>query len=360
MNSHLKRQPLIKIIYLSLFLLVHNPSFADNSPLVNYHWGRGFSFPSLNLTLGGYSDISYRINKTGPQTAKLDDFSFFVSWSPHDRIRFFSEVEMESLMTNRRIANFSESFSIERLYVDLLVSDSLTFRLGQFLTPVGYWNVIHISPLTWTTMQPLVTNENFFPSRINGIMFSKQWIINQHDLDISIYADDSKNLNVRQLTPQQITPETTFKYALGTSIKYQINHNLTLGFSYLAFTKLTQSQTAVNHLVGLDFLWQNKGYEIQMEWAYRYAADQQESELGGYIQGVIPLGYNFFTVGRYELLSGRHQPFSINFKGTVQLGVFALVWRPVSPLVFKTEYRFGNNNQQLAPNGFFSSIAVLF
>ena len=97
-----------------------------------------------------------------------------------------------------------------------------------------------------------------------------------------------------------------------------------------------------------------------MEWAYRRASDEQGNEVSGYVQGVAPLGHKFFAVGRYELLSGRHQQFSVDFKGTAHVGISALVWRPFSPLTLKAEYRFGHNNQQLAPSGLFSSISVLF
>ncbi|MDQ7091289.1 MAG: hypothetical protein Q9M50_11770 [Methylococcales bacterium] len=360
MNSHLNNSQFIKIIFVCFGLLVSKPSLAIDSSLLSYQWERGLTFMSANLTLGGYSGVSFKLNESGTGTVTLDDISLFISWSPYARIRFFSEIEMENLVSNRAIASFSESLSIERLYVDFLISDRLTLRLGQFLTPVGRWNTIHVWPLTWTTVRPIVTKYHFFPSQSNGIMLMQQWIINQQNLKVSFYLDDSEHLNPRQINHHKMDPDAVFKQAAGVSINYEINHELALGFSYLAFKKQVETQQAINHLVGLDLLWQKKGYEIQTEWAYRQADDQQGEEIAGYIQGVVPLGHKFFAVGRYELLSGRHQRFSINFNGTAHVGVSALVWRPFSPLSLKVEYHFGHNNQQLAPSGFFSSISVLF
>ena len=315
----------------------------------------------MNLTLGGYSGISFEHHESDSNVVSLDDLSLFISWSPTDHIHVFSELEMENLISSQGIASFSESFSLERLYVDFLITDSFTLRLGQFLTPVGRWNTLHASPLVWTTSRPLATKSHFFPSRTNGMMLTQQWIIEGRDLDVSFYIDDSEHLDPRQLNRHQTADsEAAFKQAIGMSIRYNINHELNLGFSYLAFKKRLEAKNTLNHLFGVDFIWQKEGYEIQMEWAYRHASQQQGDEISGYIQAVVPLGYNFFAVGRYELLTGQHQNFEVNFEGTAHIAVPALVWRPFFPLVLKAEYRFGNNNQQLAPSGFFSSISVLF
>jgi hypothetical protein len=291
----------------------------------------------------------------------LDDISFFISWSPTARIHIFSELEMENLISSQGIASFSESFSLERLYVDFLITDSFTLRLGQFLTPVGRWNTLHASPLVWTTSRPLATKSHFFPSRTNGINLMQQWVIQGGDLDVSFYIDDSEHLDPRQLNRHQsVDSEAAFRQAIGTSIRYKINHELSVSFSYLAFKKRLEAENTINHLFGADLLWQKNGYEVQMEWAYRHANQQQGDEISGYIQGVVPLGYKLFAVGRYELLTGQHQNFTVDFEGTAHIVIPALVWRPFFPLVLKAEYRFGNNNQQLAPSGFFSSISVLF
>ncbi len=315
----------------------------------------------MDLTLGGYSGISFEDYESGSNNVSLDDISLFISWSPTARIRFFSELEMENLISSQGISSFSESFSLERLYVDFLVTHSFTLRLGQFLTPVGRWNTRHASPLVWTTSRPLVTKSNFFPSRTNGIMLKQQWFIKGNDLDVSIYIDGSKYLDPRQLNHHYNTDsEAEFKYAIGTSIRYKATHELNLGFSYLSFEKRLAARNSLNHVIGVDLLWQKKGYEIQIEWAYHYENKQQVDNISGYIQGVIPLTDKFFIVGRYESFTGQYQGFLDKFKGTSHFAIPALVWRPFFPLVLKAEYRFGDNNQQLAPSGFFSSISVLF
>jgi hypothetical protein len=362
MNSHLNRIQWIKIIFICFGFLM-NPALlaSDHKSIMHYQWGRGLTIPSMDLTLGGYSGISFEDYESDSNNASLDDISFFISWSPTARIRFFSELEMENLISSQGISSFSESFSLERLYVDFLVTDSFTLRLGQFLTPVGRWNTLHASPLVWTTSRPLVTESHFFPSRTNGAMLKQQWFINGNDLDVSIYIDDSKHLDPRQLNHHYNTnSEAAFKYAIGTSIRYKVTHELNFGFSYLSFETRLEEKSSLNHLMGIDLLWQKKGYEIQVEWAYHYKNRQQGDTISGYIQGVIPLTDEFFIVGRYELFTGQYLNFLEKFEGTSHLAIPALVWRPFFPLVLKAEYRFGDNNQQLAPSGFFSSISVLF
>ncbi len=346
-----------------MVFLISNTSFADdNDTTYTYRWGRGLNIPAFNLNLGGYSGISFEHTESDPEAVILDDISFFVSWSPHARIRFFSEFEMENFISsNDGVANFWESFNLERLYVDFLVSDSFSIRLGQFMTPVGIWNKNPIMPLVWTSSRPLVTKSYFFPSRTNGLMLTQQWIINNHNLDISIYLDDSNHLDPRQVNHHQSTySEVAFKQAIGTSIRYKVNHELDIGLSSLVFKKRMELQQTMNYLIGLDLFWKKNGYELQTEWAYRYAPERLGNEVSGYIQGVIPLGNEIFAVERYELLSGQHQDFYTNFNGVTHIGVSALVWRPFFFLVLKAEYRFGHNNKQLVPSGFFSSISVLF
>ena len=359
------------VLIFSLLNIIFSYSFADeinHSIKPAYHWGRGLKVPSADLNLGGYINIAYEQHESKQDIIELDDLSLFISWSPHSQVRFFAELEMESLISTDGIANFSESFSLERLYVDFLATESFSIRFGQFLTPVGRWNTTHAAPLVWTTSRPIATESHFFPSRSNGLMLTKQFVVNDHDLDISVYFDDSADLDVRKIentfknkhTKHEIDHEVAFEYAIGTHIIYEPISLFKTSFSYLAFKKHADEKLSTNHLLGLDLFWQDDGYEMQMELAYRTAADEQGSETSTYIQGIVPITYNMFAVGRYEFINGTHQLSSGSINGTTHVGVPALAWRPYSPLVLKAEYRFGNNNKEIAPSGFFTSVSMLF
>ncbi len=355
----------LKLFFAFSFFISGSHCVADdinNSIPPSYNWGRGLNISSANLILGGYVNLIFNHFESKQDVAALNDLSLFISWSPHARIRFFSELEMENLVTNHGVAGFDKSFSFERLYVDFLVTDSFSVRLGQFLTPVGLWNTIHAAPLVWTTSRPITTKNEIFPSQTNGLMLSKQFVINEHDLDFSLYFDNSDNLNPRSLNGNKhVNAKADFKYAIGSYIKYKVADPLSAGISYLAFKKRADTNLSTNHLLGLDLFWEKHGYEMQLELSYRTASDEQKNEINGYLQSVIPLGNKLFAIGRYEFIDGTHQLInSTTVKGTTHIGLSALAWRPFIPFVVKAEYRFGDNNQQIAPSGFFTSVSMLF
>jgi hypothetical protein len=357
----------IVVSFISLLSITSSFCVADDmntSIAPSYHWGRGLCIPSANLTLGGYVNATYKHLESESDIAALNDLSLFISWSPHAQFRFFAELEMESLISTHGIADFSDSFSLERLYVDFLFTDSVSIRFGQFLTPVGIWNIIHASPLVWTTSRPLVTKGELFPSRTNGLMLTKQFIINERDLEFSLYVDYSDALDPRKLNGnnynEHINPKIAFKHAIGLSVNYQPIDSLKTGVSYLAYKKRANINHSTNHLWGIDLFWAEAGYEIQMEFAYRTANDQQGTETSGYLQGVAPITNNFFAITRYEIVKGDHQFESTITNGTTHVIVPALAWKPFVPLVIKAEYRLGISNEQLAPSGFFTSISMLF
>ena len=363
MNKYFK----IIAVFIALLLGLASPyCFADSintriSP--TFHWGRGLTIAPANLNLGGYANLNYEHFDTQSDKASLDDLSIFFSWSPHAQIRFFTELEMESLISTHGIADFYDSFSLERLYVDFLFTGSFSARFGQFLTPVGIWNTIHASPLVWTTSRPIVTESQLFPSHTNGLMLTKQFIVNNQDLEFSLYIDYSDALDPRKLDNNdndRIAPEVAFKHAFGTHIIYEPINSLKTGISYLAFKKRANIGASTNHLLGVDLFWKKRGYEVQLEFAYRTAEGQQGSEASGYLQSVMPLGNKFFAIARYEFVNGKHQYKSSIVDGTTHVGIPALAWRPYIPLVLKAEYRFGSNNERLAPSGFFTSVSMLF
>jgi hypothetical protein len=341
----------LRIVFLFFCSTLCSYTFAtDLSP--NYHWGRGLGFPAAQLNLGGYLNASFE-HIDSQNIATLDDFSLFVSWSPTARLHFFSELEIEDWLSTAYPQNFNNAFRIERLYLDYLATENTTVRLGKYLTPVGRWNVTHASPLVWTTTRPLITSENFFPSHASGLMLSNRFNIHNHDLDVSVYADDSITLDPRK-------NRIDFNNAFGARVNYQVFEQFQLGFSYLDFQLRSQNPIARNHLFGLDLQWKHKGFEIQAELGYRLADDFQGDEKGLYIQGVVPVIHHVFVVGRYEYLTGVQQLNSIFFQKTTNLGITGITWRPFVPLAIKAEYRFGSGNNEVAPTGVFTSLSFFF
>lgn len=326
-------------------------SHAD-SVTPNYQWGRGINLLSGQLNIGGYANASFEKVNSQKNSLTLNDFSLFISASPSDSVRFFSEIELEDVLTTEHSSNFNASLKVERLYLDYLATDEITVRVGKWLTPFGRWNVVHAAPLVWTTTRPFITDELFFPAHSSGAMVSKKFNINEHNLDVSVYVDDSEHLDVRK-------DPIDFENAFGSRINMELTEQLQVGFSFLDF-KQADVREARNHLFGVDFLWQQNGYELQMEASYRHNASVQGDEKGLYIQGVAPLGEQVFAVSRYEYLEGAHQVNFTRLQSSTHAALAGLVWRPFVPLAIKAEYRFGSQNQAITPSGFFTSVAVFF
>ncbi len=321
---------------------------------VRHHWGRGLWLPAQRLLIGGYANLTYKHLRDGQDHGSLDDLSLFLTWTPHPRVRLFSELELEDLITIHKDSIDSDRrfFSVERLYLDYLGGENWHLRLGKFLTPVGRWNVIHAAPLVWTTSRPLVTTHLFAP-HASGAMVSAGFTPGDHDLDLSLYFDASEDLDPKR-------NPVSFRIAGGLRLNYAWSEHLETGVSYLHFKMARPVFQPDTDLFGLDFRWRWQGFEISGEFAHRRPNDGHASETGLYTQAVVPLGHHLFGVGRYEFIRGTHFLEEGTRKGDAHLQIVGLAWRPKPPLVLKLEYRFGQHNRQLADDGWLMSIATLF
>ena len=347
------------LLFLCIGHLLISDCFANEAAIVadrnepRYQWGRGLTLPALDLTIGGYANISYKHFETEPNAGAIDDLSLFLTWRPHARLRFFSELELEDATI---VGGNDEElfFSVERLYVDFLANQQITLRFGKSLTPVGRWNLIHAAPLVWTTSRPLVTEEVTFPAHTTGLMVKGSFFLDQQqDLDLFVYADDSSDLDPKKLS-------VSFENGFGGRLVYQPVNGLQIGASYLNFKELARfTSKPRQHLFGLDLFWTAKQFEIQSEMIYRLAEGAGD-EKGLYLQGVAPLGHHLFAVGRYEYFDRSGNTTKGLRSVDTSLGIAGFAWRPYGPLVVKAEYRFGSNAQDIAPSGFFTSIAFFF
>jgi hypothetical protein len=100
--------------------------------------------PAISGTaVGGYGELTLNAPSNGTAVVDLRRFVLFVGHNFTDRIRFYSEVEVEHAVSSAEDAGEVE---IEQAYLDGLVGRRLNLRAGLILMPVGIINVYHEPP----------------------------------------------------------------------------------------------------------------------------------------------------------------------------------------------------------------------
>lgn len=317
---------------------------ADMPPANSYELGRGYKLGETGIRLGGYASIEAAAPRDQPWAFSVADLSLFTTWT-HERWRFFSETEWADVLTagqDQGLSTKDAHFELERLYLDYLFSDALSVRVGKFLTPIGRWNLLHASPLVWTTTRPVATYQ-LFSRNATGAMAYGSTPVGSRSLDYMAYATASDSLDPYR-------SENPFEDAYGGHLLYSLADNLELGLSYANYQLNSSPQYRYN-LAGAEGFWSWRKFELSSEWVFRAGGTKDLWQ--GFVQGVAPLVGHWYAVGRYEYFQQEQGPAG-------QLGVFGLAFRPLPPLVWKVEYRLGAHNPSAAPDGLYGSIAVLF
>jgi len=316
---------------------------ADGS---GYQLGSGFQIPGTNWHLGGYGTASFSDPETDSARVAVDNLSLFLWWEGSGRWKFFSEFEYQNPLSNRSDRLSADDYlSWERAYVDYALSDDVSIRAGKFLTPIGRWNLVHATPLVWTTSRPLVTTLAF-PTNMTGAMVTTTIPSFAHGVEVSFYGADGSEIRPNP----EIDP---FSSALGAHIGVSLSGESQIGFSYVDFEQ-EKSRPERKQLVGVDFLWTHDRFELSGEFVYR-SSDIHGSadEKGGFVQLAAPLTERLFAVGRYETFKLAGDP-----RATL-MWVGGLNYRVTPALVLKAEWLEARHNTIQAPDGFMASMSVL-
>ncbi len=330
--------------------LAASASCAEDGALsdINYRLGDGLRVPGLGLAVGGYATGTYQKLQGLPGRAALDDLSLSVWWEGAGRWKVFSEFDYENTLSSRsaRADDEDRYLALERVYVDYAVNELTTVRVGKFLTPIGRWNLIHASPLVWTTSRPLVTTLAF-PTNVTGLMASGTVPVAGSAIDYSVYGS----------TGNEVRPNPavdTFREALGLRLVAPLAAGGQIGFSYVSFEQ-ARSKDVRKELYGLDFFWTRSRFEVSAEAVYRVLRDPaSRNEAGGFVQAVAPLADRLFVIGRYEVYRQAQQT------APTRLWVAGTSYRLNAAVILKAEWVGGRHSDLGTPTGFLSSVSVLF
>jgi hypothetical protein len=96
------------------------------------------------LPVAGYMDFHFNKNLGEPFTPDFHRFVLLFGHSFSDRIKFWSELEVEHALVEG--GEESGEVALEQAYLDFLIKPQLNFRAGMMLTPVGIVNERHEPP----------------------------------------------------------------------------------------------------------------------------------------------------------------------------------------------------------------------
>jgi len=313
-----------------------------------YRLGTGYLAGETGLRIGGYASTQFSVPRAAPWSFDVSDLSLFLTWDNGSRLHFFSELEVGELLSagsHKSLGIQNAQFDFERFYLDSLVNNNLTVRLGKFLTPVGEWNLIHAAPLVWTTFRPVAT-QNLFSTHASGLMLHGSVNVINRQLEYSVYADTTDNIDPHR-------SKNSFDNALGAHLRYFLTDTLKIGASFADFV-LHDLHSTRNYLTGLDVSWSYKKFELSSEMVYRTSDNDGIASAGQvFVQSVVPLNQHWFIVGRYEFFEQLQDKAG-------QVGLLGLAYKPLPPIVWKLDYQLGVHNETLAPDGLSASFAILF
>jgi len=334
---------------LGLLLGVQQACADEDVPSLGaYRLGEGYRLGDTGFTLGGYATITSEDLRHAPSRTALDNTSLFVWWEGEGRWKFFSEIDYENVLATRSSDREGDKryLALERLYFDYAYSDNTSVRIGKLLTPIGRWNLIHATPLVWTTSRPLITTVSF-PGNVTGLMVNGSLPKLGNGVEYSIYGSAGGEIRANPV----LDP---FNEVIGAHVSMPVFEDGQLGFSYAAFEQ-KKTRGEEKQLAGIDFVWSRHRYEISAEGIYRFSDNGSAwDEKGAFLQLVAPLSERLYAVGRYEVIRKARESVS------TKLWVAGLNYRVSRALVLKAEWVGSKDNQIDAPEGFMSSLSILF
>ncbi len=167
-------------------------------------------------TVGGYMDLQYRLfnssNSTGVGQAGngLGSSSFdqqrfvpFFYSDITDRLKVAAELEVEHGVRSKSNEGSGIEVSLEFATLDYLIKESLNFRGGIILLPLGKFNLLHDSPLNELSDRPLVATA-IIPSTLSETgagFYGTFYPSRQSKLDYELYVTQGFNGYMADGTP---------------------------------------------------------------------------------------------------------------------------------------------------------------
>ncbi len=316
--------------------------------------------PPAAFSLGGYVTVRYRDLEEEPSRLDVRNASLFATWTPRPEWLFFTEAEIEQAVTIDRdgIDVDDAELAMERLYAEYALETRFVIRVGKFLTPIGRWNLSHADPLVWTVSRPLAASLPFAGQSTGVAVRGTLPRAGGDWFEYIAYLDDSKALDPAADEGEfedvaRPAAAKAFDNAAGGQLRWHfLDDRAEVAASFTSFEPAGPGER--RHLLGLDGRLNWRGTELSSELFYSAVTGHGNKEWGAYVQAALPLIERFHGILRYERYFGDRAD------ARVRLATIGLAYHPLSSMVFKLEYRAGDDNEAISPSGFLASWGWLF
>ena len=342
---HLKNVPLYIFCSLVSLIAVCKPVLAEEPSSANFLDG---------FNLGGYSSAGITLHRDEDAEAAINEISLLLRWNSDSRWSFFGELELEDPLSwndERKFHTKESRIDLERLYLDYSFSEKANLRMGRFLTPNSHWNLLHASPLVWTSTRPLATFR-LFPTATNGLMLHGSVPVSEYALDYMLFGELIEDQEEDEF-------DLPFEHVFGARIVLSKQWNV--GVSALSFREKNIAalggQDKNYRMLGVDFITHFGNTEFSGEGFARFTSSGDDGGSGAYLQTAVPLnalGLNdWFWLTRLETLQRPNE-------GSSGRWLTGATWRVKPTQLLKLEFAGGSGDQPDAPRGFIASYAFFF
>jgi hypothetical protein len=319
---------------LALSAVLCKPAFADEA----ISW-------TDNFKLGGYASAGVILPRGQEAEAAINEISLILTWQNDSRLSFFGELELERPLAwndDKKFSHKEGHLDLERLYFDYNLSEKLNFRAGRFLTPNSRWNLLHASPLVWTSTRPLATSE-LFPTGTNGAMLFGAIPFMKGAFEYKLFGELLED-------QEQDGDEREFEHVRGARFSYKNQSDI--GVSVLSFREKGVN-SASYRMLGIDFITQVKDIEISGEAFQRFNTNNKDGGSGAYLQTAVPIVSDWYWITRLET-------FQRPDEGSAKRWLLGATWRVKPTQLLKLEFTGGSGDQPESPRGFLGSFALFF
>ncbi len=295
-----------------------------------YMIGNGIKIPNSNIYIGGYITADFIKRHDNYNRLRIDDIAF-ITYSNLNRFSYLGEFEIKNgyfkEWGKKNSQTTNTHLKIERLYFNYIYSDKISFKVGKFSTPVGYWNLTPIGVLRDSASNPYLAYI-LYPKYSTAIQIDYQDYLHDEYLYTLMLQNNSdlderyNNIIVKKhivVGIENIKDDLSFKANIG---HFRTKSNKSF-YYFLLSTKYDQEK-----------------YHLTFEYGMR----QKSVPYALYIEGVYHVDTKSDIITRFETYKIDEGAFRKE-----HIALLGYTYRPISAITYKAEYQLRSykNESQL-------------